>query len=265
VGDMDAPGVVTLHKPRTDARPLWDAVTSPFAAQALYVAYRLGLFPFLGDQPRTLAEICEHLEFETRPAQAMLSCCTALGVLELGGDRYKLTELAEDYLLESSPTYFGPVFELVLTNPRVTSYPDWEKAFQTNTAQIYGGDAPFESHEEQAELARSFTMGMHGVSMAPASAWPDALDLSGHSVMLDVGGGSGAHSIGAAARWPQLQAIVLDISPVCDVAEGFIGAYGLGERIRTHRADMWEDEFPDADRISTRTSTTTGFPRKAAS
>src|SRR6266581_164305 len=186
---MDAAGVVTLYKLRTEARPLWDLVLNAFAAHALLVAYRLGLFPLLAEKPRTLAEVCESLVLESRPAQAMLSYCTALGLLELHGDQYALTVLAEDYLLESSPTYWAPVFELVITNPRLTSYPDWEKAVRTNTAQIYGGERPFESHDAQAELARTFTRGMHSVSMAPASAWPDVLDLSPNSVMLDVGGG----------------------------------------------------------------------------
>jgi hypothetical protein len=38
--------------------------------------------------------------------------------------------------------------------------------------------------------------------MGPALVWPDTLDLSGHTLMLDVGGGSGAHCIGATRRWP---------------------------------------------------------------
>ena len=211
------------------------------------MAYRLGLFPLLNERPRTLAEVCESLGLESRPAQAMLSYCTAVGLLELHSDQYALTLLAEEYLLESSPISYTPAIELVITNPRLTSYPDWEKAVRTNTAQIYGGEETFESHDAQAELARTFTKGMHSLSMAPASAWPDALDLSPNRVMLDIGGGSGSHSIGAATRWPQLQAIVLDIGPVCEVAEEFIDAYGLGERIHTHAADMWQEDFPVAD------------------
>ena len=82
--------------------------------------------------------------------------------------------------------------------------------------------------------------------MRPA-AWPDLLDLSAHRVMLDVGGGSGAHSIGAVSRWPHLRAIVLDIAPVCEVADEFIVSHGLAERIETQAGDMWESELPAAD------------------
>jgi SAM-dependent methyltransferase len=88
---------------------------------------------------------------------------------------------------------------------------------------------------------------MHGMSMGPALAWPEVVDLSGHRIMLDIGGGSGAHCIGATRRWPSLQAIVFDIAPVCEVAQEFITRYESRSRIQTHVGDMWTDPFPPAD------------------
>jgi cyclopropane fatty-acyl-phospholipid synthase-like methyltransferase len=73
------------------------------------------------------------------------------------------------------------------------------------------------------------------------------IDLSGASVLLDIGGGSGAHAIGAVQRWPRLLAIVFDLPPVCQVAEGYVARYGLQECIKTHAGDMWSDPFPAAD------------------
>jgi hypothetical protein len=65
--------------------------------------------------------------------------------------------------------------------------------------------------------------------------------------MLDVGGGSGAHSIGAALKWPDVHAIVFDTAPVCEVAAEFIARYGLQARVGTQVGDMWNDPFPPAD------------------
>ena len=105
----------------------------------------------------------------------------------------------------------------------------------------------FKSHAERVDLARFFTRTMHSASMGPALAWPEVVDLSGSEVMLDVGGGSGAHSIGAALKFPRLQGIVFDAAPVCEVAAEFIADYGLQTRIRTHAGDMWTDPFPPAN------------------
>ena len=66
-------------------------------------------------------------------------------------------------------------------------------------------------------------------------------------LMLDVGGGSGAHCIGAARSWRHLQAIVFDIAPVCEIAQQYIEQYGLVDRIYTQAGDLWQDPFPAAD------------------
>ena len=65
--------------------------------------------------------------------------------------------------------------------------------------------------------------------------------------MLDVGGGSGAHAIGAAQRWPDLEVVVFDLAPICSLAEEFIARHGLQGRVRTEAGNMWADEFPPAD------------------
>jgi ubiquinone/menaquinone biosynthesis C-methylase UbiE len=78
-------------------------------------------------------------------------------------------------------------------------------------------------------------------------AWPKVVDLSGHRLMLDIGGGSGVHAMSAVRRWPALQALVLDLLPVCEVATEYIAREGLQDRVTTHVGNMWKDPFPSAD------------------
>jgi hypothetical protein len=156
--------------------------------------------------------------------------------------------IAEDYLLDSSPTYFGEFFNLgILADPAVMSYESTKKAFLTDRSQVYEGEPIFQSHQEQIARARAFTHMMHGHSIGPALAWPDVISLDEHRIMLDVGGGSGAHAIGATQRWPDLQAIVFDLAPICEVANQYIARYSSQSRIQTHIGDMWNDPFPPAD------------------
>jgi SAM-dependent methyltransferase len=238
---------VEIRRPQTDDRLLWDVVLGLYGYPALLIAHRLKLFPLLAEKARTLAEVCEALSIKRRPAEVLLTAATALGFLQLREGRYSLTAVAEDYLLESSPTYFGFYWDLIINNYEVCSFTNLEKAVLTDTGQAYGGRDIFKSHEEQAELARGFTRGMHSVSMGPALAWPKAIDLSKHHLMLDVGGGSGAHSIGALLQWPNLRALLFDLAPVCEAAEEFSARHGLQDRIQTHPGDMWTDPFPPAD------------------
>jgi hypothetical protein len=213
---------------------------------AIFIAHRLGLFRTLGEAPKTLPQVCEVLGIKPRAADTLLTAATSIGLLALSDGVYSLTPVAEDYLLETSPTYFGFFLDLS-ANPELLSFAGLERAVRTDSSQASGGEDIFESLEKQADQARAFTRGMHGMSMGPALEWPDLVDLSEHRVMLDVGGGSGAHSIGAVSRWPDLQAIVFDIAPVCEVADEFIAGHGLTERVRTKAGDMWDGAFPEAD------------------
>ncbi len=78
-------------------------------------------------------------------------------------------------------------------------------------------------------------------------AWPECYDLSENEVMLDIGGGSGVHSIGAVQSWPNLKAVVLDTPQVCEVADEVIQQHQLRERITTRHFDYWKDPYPPAD------------------
>lgn len=234
-------------RPRGDDRRLWDMVMGIYGCQAVLLCHDLKLFPFLADGPRTLPEIAAALNIAPRPAQALLQACAALELVDVQEGRYSLTAVAEDYLLESSPFYFGSFLDHTLAHRSVLSFDSLKKAVLTNSAQVYGGTEIYRSHAGQTELARAFTRMMHSHSMAPARAWPEKLDLSASRTLLDIGGGSGVHSIGAALRWPQLRAILLDLPAVCEAAGEYLARYGLQGRIQTVGGDMWHDPFPPAD------------------
>jgi ubiquinone/menaquinone biosynthesis C-methylase UbiE len=237
----------SIRKPRSDDSALWDVVFGAYGKPAVMVAHKLGLFPLLDEKPRTTEEVCGALKIAQRPAETLLAVSASLGFVRRQGERFRLTALSEDYLLPGSPTYFGSYFDLIINNYSVCSIDSLEKAVLTDQPQVYGGAEVFKSHQEQAELARNFTRAMHSISMGPALAWPSKLNLSKHRVMLDIAGGSGAHSIGATLKWPKLQAVVFDLAPVCEVAREFAAMQGPRGRIATHVGDMWKDPFPEAD------------------
>jgi len=236
-----------IRPPREDDRPLWDIVFSLSMGPAVLVAYDLKLFPLLAETPRTLAEVCASLGIAPRPAEVLLSVCASTGLIELCDGRYRLTPMAEDYLLEASPTYFGAYLDLKIANQKLFTHESLKRAVLSDSPPVYEGQGLFETHEGRDDLAAHFTRAMHSTSMAPALSWPDRLDLSANHLILDIGGGSGAHAIGAVRRWPNLRAIVFERPNVCSVAGEYIARYGLTERIRTECADMWTDPFPAAD------------------
>jgi protein-L-isoaspartate O-methyltransferase len=239
--------VMPIRKPRADDSVFQDIENAMLGYLSVYVAHKLKLFSLLNEKPRTLAEVCQSLNLARRPAEAILIVGLALGLLQKQGESYALTALSEDYLLETSPFYWGHALDLDITLPWPPSLESLEKMLHADAHQIYGGGDWVQSHEDEPELALTFTRAMHSYSMAPALAWPEKVDLSGNRQMLDIGAGSGAHSICAALTWKNLHVITLDIASVCEITSEYIAQYNLQDRIHTHVCDIWHDPFPKAD------------------
>jgi Dimerisation domain len=140
---------IDIKRPRTDDRRVWDVVFGVYGFPAILLAHKLKLFPLLANRPRSLPQVCEALGIKRRPAEAILTAAVALGFLDLRDGQYSLTPLAEDYLLDQSPTYFGTYLDLIINNYSVCSLDQLEKAVQTDTAQAYaGGQEMFKSHAD---------------------------------------------------------------------------------------------------------------------
>jgi protein-L-isoaspartate O-methyltransferase len=225
-----------IRKPRTDDRPLWDLIAAGRGYTAMLIAHDLKLFALLGERPRTLADICAALKLADHPAEALLVMLESLSLIQTQNGHYGLTPLAADALVEGGPTYFGWYLDREIANEAVFSFSSLRDAFVNDTPLTQHGDR------------RMFIRAMHSMSMSAALSWPKALDLAAHHLMLDVGGGSGAHSVGATLHWPHLQAVVFDRdAETLDIAQEFIEQYGVRERVRTQMGDMLNEAFPLAD------------------
>jgi protein-L-isoaspartate O-methyltransferase len=233
---MQAHGHEDIQQTRSDDRPLWDLMAAGRGYTAMLIAHDLKLFAILAERPRTLAEICAALQLAEHPADALLAMLQALSLVQAQNGHYGLTALAAEALVETSPTYLGWYLDREIVNAAVFSFPSLREAFVH--------DAPLTQHSDR----RMFIRAMHSMSMSAALSWPKALDLSAHHRLLDIGGGSGAHSIGATLHWPHLQALVFDRdAETLSIAQEFIAQYGVGARVHTQMGDMLNEPFPPAD------------------
>lgn len=65
----------------------------------------------------------------------------------------------------------------MIDNYQVSSIASLEEAILTDKPQVYGGSNLFKTHEEQIELLRRFTAGMHSISITSALVWPTIMDF----------------------------------------------------------------------------------------
>jgi hypothetical protein len=230
-----------------DDRPIWNVLSGIWGYPAVLVAHELKFFELLADKPLTLDEICAEKQVEPRPAHALLAVGTSLGLITLRGGRYSLTPLSRQSLLPSSPYYVGGRFDEMRFIMSVWSPDSVRDAVLTNRPQGVFSDPAGVFAAWHGEHALTFTRAMHSASIAPAMEWPRKLSLSRHRVMLDIGGGSGAHSIGAVTIYPKLRAVVMDRPPICEIAHEFAQNHGVADRVSTYDGDFFQDPFPSAD------------------
>jgi len=234
-------------KPKSADHLLWDIFFSFWATPAVLVAHDMKLFTLLGERPRTLAEVCASLGTPERSTEVLLHTNITFGLIAQHRNKYRLTAVAAEYLDERSPINLGGYLNFLVGNHALWSVANLKKAVLTNSPQVGGGKDFFSDPEMQKAFAQGFTKAMYAHSIGSALVWPNKVDLSKQRKLLDIGGGSGAQTVGVLLRWRKLTGIVLDTPPVIAEARQYVDPYGLGDRIVLHAADMFTDPFPEAD------------------
>jgi hypothetical protein len=244
---MNASASSVIPKPQSDDHAIWDLIFAFWGSPALLVAHDLKLFSLLGEKPRSLDEVCHALNIQPRPAGVLLEMLTAFKLVSARDGAFALTPVSKEYLDGNSPISLGGYLDFLVANHKLWSVETLKNAILKNSPQVGGNKDVFSDPENMKAFAKVFTRAMYAHSIGSALTWPEAVDLSQSRVLVDVGGGSGAHTVGVLLRWPHLKGIVLDTPPVTAEAAQYIGRFALGDRIRTVAADMFTDPFPEAD------------------
>jgi hypothetical protein len=219
------------------AIPLMALSTGFWAFKTLAAAHELDLFSRLaGGAGITAARLAETLDLHPRPAEMLLTGCTALGLLEKADGRYRNTPLSETYLVRGKPYYFGGFVQMAdkrlyagwgrLTEALRTNRPTtWDPAIQPS---MFDGEDPM--------MLALFWEAMHSLSTMTARKLGEAVDFGHFRRLLDIGGGSGAYDIELCKQYESLRATVFDLPHVAAIAAGKIAEAGLTDRIETAAA-----------------------------
>ena len=207
-------------------------------SRTVMAAVELGVFEALEGAELTLAEAQAALGLAERPARALLDTCVATGLLTKAGGRYANSARASRYLHSGS--------EYSLRNYVLDERWCWaawgrlEDALRADAQQLPPDEEGY--HAFPADFFLDF---LHGHSLAMGERLAAAVDLTGVSRIMDVGGGSGAVSIALCRRFPELAAVVVDQAPVVERAARHVERAGLAGRVRTAAANLFRDRLPE--------------------
>lgn len=193
------------------------------------------------DEPQGLAELARRTSSDPASLARLLRVLVDLRLLTVADDgRFAATSRGR-VLRVGHPSGVRSLALMQTTLPNLT-------AWQHLTDAVRRGDAVFESLHgvspwgwlsARPEEEALFNAAMARRASQQVEAVRNAKDLSGASLIVDVGGGQGALLTGLLADHPALHGIVADRPEVAAAATTHLSAAGLGERARGEPADFF--------------------------
>lgn len=242
------------EQPSSDDRRIWDLLLTQTHQPAVAAADESGVFIALDEKPATIAELAARLDYDERATGILLRLLAALGLLTQRLGRFHLTDEARIYLVKSSPFYWGHMMRVGVS--------DWHRTTLLAKLRNKGSDratgpegTPQISGEGRVsdnwaagtvslEQAKGIAARMHSHSLTAAIGAARNYDFTGIRRVLDVGGGSGCFMIAMARKHDHLRCTIMELPAMCEVAQGYIRAGEVSDRVDTAAIDMFRQPWP---------------------
>lgn len=216
-----------------------------FVGHAILLAHHLGLFKLLSKQNMSIKDISQQLNLNERAIQALISCSCVLDLLEYKNTGYQLSNLGEIYLNNENPEYYGKVFDLLIQESEIMNHSVIKNAILSNKPQVNQGD--LFKNDDSLSNTENFIASLHHKAFKPAFYWPKLVDFKDHKKFVDVGGGSGIHTIAACLNNHSLLGVICERPFVIPHTQKYIKDFDLVDRVQLIEFDMWKDTLPSGD------------------
>ena len=235
--------------PDTDPVDIYRVRDGIYAADMLLAAIvHLDLFSWLETNPAPLGDVCRQFETTARPTDVMLTLFAAMRLVEERDGVFRLTPLAREHLVKSSPWFLGPYYESLKNRPVAL---DLINVLRTGKPANWSSDKDGKDWHlamETDAFAAQFTAAMDSRGVYLAQALAKSIDLARSRHLLDIAGGSGVYACSLVTHHPHLTATVFEKPPVDRIAARAIADRGCSGTVRVVAGDMLAGEMPaDAD------------------
>ncbi|WP_405442026.1 acetylserotonin O-methyltransferase [Streptomyces avidinii] len=209
------------HTPQPAMR-MRELVFGAACAAAVRAAARLGVADALGESPATAAELATAVEAEPLPLQRLLRALSCYGIFaETEDGQFVHTEMSR-LLREDDPNSLRYI-ALWCTEPWTwQAWPRLDDAVRSGGSvfqELYGKGFFDYLHQDAHESAHVFNRAMTTSSMQSALDVAELLDLTGISVVADIGGGQGHVLASLLEKHPTLRGVLLDLPGVAAKAD----------------------------------------------
>lgn len=195
--------------------------------RALMVATKLNLFEALASESLSTQEVAARCATDPEATQKLLNALVTMGYLCKNRELYALTPFARKWLLKEAPHSLHDfvVYEFV----------DWELV--SHMEDFIRTGKPVLVHEQMSsDDWKLYQYGMQSIANLVAPEVAKRIPVPrGARNMLDVGGSHGCYSVEICRRYPNLNAVILDLPEAVEFAAPLLTKAGMGNRV-IHKA-----------------------------
>ncbi len=207
-------------------------------SQVLFALVEFEIPKILCRENLSADDLAKKLEIHPLAMKRFLDASVAVGLLEREKDFYRNSVLTDYFLVKDSEFYLGGQIKRYKNR----SYPLWAELPEKLKSWQYGEsnpDAPEDDDQDAESMAEQ-----HNLALLHGRALGENFDLSNYKNLLDLGGGTGAMSIGLCEIYPKLRATVFDLPENVEKADEFISKSRLKSRIKIVGGDLIKDDLP---------------------
>jgi ubiquinone/menaquinone biosynthesis C-methylase UbiE len=214
--------------PSMSPEPLIQMIQGLQVTAILRAGVQLGIFDQIAHGNDRASSIAAAIGADERATRILLDALAAVGLLERD-DSYRLTPLADAFLVTNRPSYLGGMVDILAGSWTWTAYPRLAEAVR------YGGTV-LDQHAETPghEFWETFAPSSTGVAAPAAHVLTELLRgwaaQRGTLEILDVACGSGLYSLTLAAEHAMARATLLDWANVLERTKDNVERFGLRER-----------------------------------
>jgi ubiquinone/menaquinone biosynthesis C-methylase UbiE len=218
--------------------PLMQMMQGMQATAIMQAGVRLAVFDQIADGKGDALAIAAGVGADERGTRILLDALVALGLLEKDGG-YRLSPLADAFLVSTRPTYLGGMSDIMAGKWAWEAYPRLDEAVRRG-GTILQQDAEVPGHEFWETFACSSIGAARPASFALAETLKPWAEQRESLDVLDIACGSGLFGLTLAAQYPQARVTLLDWPNVLALTRGNVEQMGLGERTSFIEGDVFD-------------------------
>jgi 2-polyprenyl-3-methyl-5-hydroxy-6-metoxy-1,4-benzoquinol methylase len=204
-------------------------------SRVLLTAVELGIFTVLHRKRLSSEEIAKEIGASVKGTDRLLNVLTGMGYLIKRNDKFINHPDITDYLVKGSLNYLGNLDHTATL---------WDRWSSLTEAVITGTAVDKRVINERGnEWLESFIAAMHHRGSIQAKVVSKIINLSNVKRMLDVGGGSGAFSMGFVNQNKAIKAVLFDLPNVIPLSKKYVENEGLTDKFSFIAGDYLIDDL----------------------